>query len=396
MIPETENNVPGDGNDLASILAEGIGSMGLAVLLHRAGADDSSEDFELVGCEPDWWAAWLGSAPSILERSPFMEDFVTGAAREFWESSTSDGVCRSGIWEESPSGGDGDELNLAVPRFFEASASRTASGKLLLLIEPADERLKREQAYIQSVHVLNLDRRRLQKELEKKQILLECITHDLGSPLATELRNLEQIAAQLAGQPQLQSAVQRVIRQTERQRSLVHSIAEVFAGDMAKMRAPNADGSAIPDLVAVAAEMISICASSASEKSVALCPFFTSPLPVVGDRIYLGRVIDNLVLNAIRHSPEGSAVMVHFDERDGYAMLRVEDEGPGIDPEDIDAIFEPFVQGRAGGKGQAGLGLYFCRRTAEMWGGRVEVWNRPEGGACFELWLPRVTTNTLR
>ena len=51
--------------------------------------------------------------------------------------------------------------------------------------------------------------------------------------------------------------------------------------------------------------------------------------------------------------------MIHFDEKDGFAMLRVEDEGPGIDPEDIDSIFDPFVQGRAGGKGHSGLGLYF-------------------------------------
>ncbi|MDA0812415.1 MAG: HAMP domain-containing sensor histidine kinase [Verrucomicrobia bacterium] len=389
MNRELDNSAPGDGDELASILAEGIRSIGLVVLVRNPGDGVSDESFEIVGRAPDWLGTWLGAETSMLEHSPFLEDFVNGAAREFWDGPASENVLRSGLWEESPASSDVDETSETAPRFFEASALRTASGKAVLLIEPADERLKREQAYLQSVHVLNLDRRHLQKELEKKQILLECITHDLGSPLANELKNLEQIARQLADQPQLQSAVQRAIRQTERQRSLVNSIAEVFAADMAKMRSPNADGSEAPDLVAVAAEVLSACASSAAEKSVTLCPFFTSPLPVVGDKVYLSRLIDNLLLNAIRHSPEGAAVMIHFDEKDGFAMVRVEDEGSGIDPEEVETIFDPFVQGRAGGKGQSGLGLYFCRRTAEMWGGRVEVWNRPEGGACFELWLPR-------
>lgn len=384
------------GAEDTATLAEGLHSLGIAVLECAADTDSANRDAcRIVGKAPDWWSAWLGTADSILERSPFLEDFVSGAAHEFWKSPDAPGPLRSGLWEESPAAvPDATSASLDhSPRFLEATASRTASGKQLLLIEPADERLQREQSYLQSVHDLNLDRRRLQKEIEKKQILLNCITHDLSGPVSTLLNNLEQAAGQLEGQNHVKLTIERAISQAKRQRSLVESISEIFAADMHGLQKPDADVPDPPDLVAVAAEVISACALTASGKSVTLCPFFSSPLPVVGDRLHLSRIIENLLLNGIEHSPEGSAVMIHFEKKDGFAVCRIEDEGPWIDPEDINSIFEPFGKKREGTgkedlKRKGDLGLYFCHMTATLWGGRIDVWNRPEGGGCFEIWLP--------
>lgn len=364
-----------DPTDSPALAGDALERLGVVVLARpRAGGD-----FRLASAAPDWWEAWFGSAAAFTERSAFLEDFVSGAAHGHWERGEA-GNLRSGMWEETGAAGQS--------RFFEAIACRSEPEDAdLLLIQPADERLSREQSILQSVHDQRLDRRRLQKELEKKQILLECIMHDLGNPLATVLMNLQHLGRQLGERADLLPAVTRAITQAERQRSLIRSIAEVFASDLAGAGARGTESGEPVDLVAVAAQTITALTPLAARKSVTLCPFFASVCAVAAEAFPLGRVIENLLVNAIRHSPEGGRVTMSFDREERHAVCRIDDEGPGIDETAAARLFKPFSQG-AGNTGQSGLGLYFCRMTLEQWGGRIEGRNRPEGGARFEFHLP--------
>jgi len=103
------------------------------------------------------------------------------------------------------------------------------------------------------------------------------------------------------------------------------------------------------------------------------------------------RVVANLVWNALRHCPVGGAVTVSLEEAAGALVLRVDDDGPGIDPDYLELIFEPFVQGpdrHRDAKPGTGLGLALARELVKLHDGEITATNRPNGGARFEVRLP--------
>jgi len=100
------------------------------------------------------------------------------------------------------------------------------------------------------------------------------------------------------------------------------------------------------------------------------------------------RIVDNLVSNALRHTPEGTGVRVALARRNGDVLLAVDDSGPGIPDAEKEAVFEAF-QRRAGSTvGGLGLGLFVVRKFAEIQGGRAWVEDAPDGGAAFRVLLP--------
>jgi signal transduction histidine kinase len=106
------------------------------------------------------------------------------------------------------------------------------------------------------------------------------------------------------------------------------------------------------------------------------------------DSSRLEQILVNLVGNAVQHSPEGAAVLVRITHRDALVQYAVEDQGPGIDPDDLERIFDIYVT-KAGGEHQGmGLGLPLSRRLARLLGGELRAELRPEGGGRFVLELP--------
>jgi PAS domain S-box-containing protein len=102
------------------------------------------------------------------------------------------------------------------------------------------------------------------------------------------------------------------------------------------------------------------------------------------------RIVENLLSNAVRHTPAGSHVWVRVERASAGALLVVEDDGPGVPPEHRAVIFQPFRQG-AGAPDHSpgvGIGLALVSRFAEMHGGRAWVEDRQGGGASFRVWLP--------
>jgi signal transduction histidine kinase len=110
------------------------------------------------------------------------------------------------------------------------------------------------------------------------------------------------------------------------------------------------------------------------------------------DPTMIERVIENLLVNAARHTPLGTPVRVSVRDRTDGVELVVEDEGPGI-PDDLKLIlFESFRQGPGSNGGGVGIGLSLVKRFAELHGGTARVEDRPGGGARFVIALPgRIT-----
>ncbi|MGH2529914.1 MAG: PAS domain S-box protein [Actinomycetota bacterium] len=107
------------------------------------------------------------------------------------------------------------------------------------------------------------------------------------------------------------------------------------------------------------------------------------------DRAKVERIVENLLVNADRHTPETSRIWIRVWEQNGGAVIAVEDDGPGVPDVLKETIFEAFRRGpEAAELPGSGIGLSLVARFAEMHGGRAWVEDRPGGGASFRVFLP--------
>ena len=143
------------------------------------------------------------------------------------------------------------------------------------------------------------------------------------------------------------------------------------------------------DLQAVARDAVADARAVAPQRQISLDT--SGPVIVAGDDTRLRQVVGNLVRNAIVHTPAESAIEVAVTSRDGVAVMKVADHGPGLLPEEASRVFEPFYRAdpsRSRDSGGVGLGLSIVSAVATAHGGTVRVVDTPGGGATFEVELP--------
>jgi signal transduction histidine kinase len=130
----------------------------------------------------------------------------------------------------------------------------------------------------------------------------------------------------------------------------------------------------------------------AAEKHVKLLTPDLTNSRVIADRGLLQRVIENLLDNSLRYTPEYGRVHIATRAND-KVEIAVSNSGPSIPPLERQRIFEKFarVETRAMTCGNAGLGLYFCKRAVEALGGDIEVTETPEWPTSFVVHLPAST-----
>ena len=110
---------------------------------------------------------------------------------------------------------------------------------------------------------------------------------------------------------------------------------------------------------------------------------------MLGDQPMLRQAVANLVTNAVRHTPAGTAVEVTARLDDGAAVLAVRDHGAGLEPEALEHVFDRFWQANKARTGAStGLGLSIVAAVAAEHGGTVTGINAPGGGALFTIRLP--------
>ncbi len=114
--------------------------------------------------------------------------------------------------------------------------------------------------------------------------------------------------------------------------------------------------------------------------------------PLVFDARQIGRVLTNLIGNAIRHTPEGGSVQVRAWPVDGRVAVEVRDSGEGISGDDLPHVFEQFYRAeksRSRATGGSGLGLAIAKGLVEAHGGRIHVASELGKGTRFQFTLPR-------
>jgi signal transduction histidine kinase len=149
--------------------------------------------------------------------------------------------------------------------------------------------------------------------------------------------------------------------------------------------------SVVCDLVEIAREQVELVGAGSDRHTIQLeAPY---ELPTECDRDRLGQVLSNLLANAVTHTSGGQIRVRLWCEAD-QARLSVSDDGPGIPPDQAEAIFEPgrrITNGASQGRSKGtGLGLHIARGIVEAHGGRIWVEASPGGGATFNVALPLV------
>jgi two-component system, OmpR family, sensor kinase len=214
--------------------------------------------------------------------------------------------------------------------------------------------------------------------LDRQREFVADASHELRTPLTSVLANLELLAEELDGEQA--DTAQAALRSTRRMRRLVGDLLLLARADAQRVQPHRST-----DLGDVLTEAAGELGPVADAHDLAIEP---NPVVVSGVRDDLHRLALNLLENALRHTPPGTHVRARTGTEDGYAVLIVEDDGPGIPPELQRRIFERFVRGgRDGGRG-SGLGLAIVRAVAESHGGTVSL-DQPGGvGTRFVIRIP--------
>ena len=215
--------------------------------------------------------------------------------------------------------------------------------------------------------------------LQSQKSLLANASHELRSPLARIRMAVELSGTQ--GSPAARDEIQRSITELDQlvDEILLASRLDAREADMGTVESV--------DLIGLLAE------ECARVGAVFELPECTGEVVVPGVVKLLRRAVRNLLENAVRHGRRtGHAeVVAQLSLEGGYAVLHIDDRGPGVPPDQRERIFEPFYRlpGASEREGGVGLGLALVRQIAARHGGSVACDNREGGGARFTLRLPK-------
>jgi signal transduction histidine kinase len=231
---------------------------------------------------------------------------------------------------------------------------------------------------------------RKQRRLENlRRDLVAWASHDLQTPLTSIQLQVEALSDGLVEDPE---TVQRYLHSIQREtRSLSRLIDDLF--QVAKMDAGGVELDytefSLPDLLCDALDSFS---AVASKKEVELSSQVAPEAEMVFmDPARMGRVMNNLIANALRHTPQGGRVCVTARREPDRLLIEVSDTGEGISPDDMPHVFERFYRGeksRSRTTGGAGLGLAIVLGIVEAHGGTITIESETGNGTIFRLQFP--------
>ena len=218
--------------------------------------------------------------------------------------------------------------------------------------------------------------------------LLHHVSHELKTPLAALREGTQLLTDGVVGSPTPQQAeILQILRQSTLQ--LQKRIEDLLTFKLTQARGDPVSRTpvALDQVLAKSLRGHQL----AVRRSALRLEEDMAPVSVMGEESELLAVIDNLVSNAIKYSPHGATIRIRL-QRDGLlAVLDVIDQGPGIQPDERERVFEAFFQGRAAQEGNVagtGLGLAIAREHVLAHGGSIEVVDVTEAGAHLRVMLP--------
>lgn len=226
---------------------------------------------------------------------------------------------------------------------------------------------------------------RLQELIESQRRLLRDVSHELRSPLA-RLQAALGLARQRTGE-QAAEELDRIEREAERLEELIGqtlSLSRLVSGVESRR-------DEVVDLAGLLRNVADDARFEAAQRGAMVDEQIDEVPAMKGDPELLHRAIENVVRNAVRYTNAGAAVELSL-RRDGTrASISVRDHGAGVEPKDLERLFDPFFrsgEARDRASGGYGLGLAIARRAVELHGGDITAFNAPGGGLQVDIRLP--------
>jgi signal transduction histidine kinase len=350
-------------------------ALGIAVFVHASGA------LRINGQPPDWlrliWPTVTSPDAVLPGSSAFLENFLIDA-RECWTAG-GEKRARSGAWVEQTA--DGGELSL------EATAL-TIGGQAILLLERLGEVFEAKKSMLQKARETVIAYQRLNSEMQKKEILLHCISEEMNAALANVITSLRLIELE-KDLTRIAQLLSLAFRATEEQQTLINKVLNVFAAELEGLR--GRDGMVVAetklgDAIRAAEENV---ATQFADKRVRLRLVGSGldEIRVAMNSTHFTRVLSTLLENGLQSAPVGDEVRLSFTEQSGAILLRVSDNGPSFPP-DVCANLFSRASTAAPGAQASQLSLQFCRIAVANCEGEIGYESRKDGGNTFWIMLP--------
>lgn len=233
------------------------------------------------------------------------------------------------------------------------------------------------------------EQKRLLSIMKEREDFMATLTHDMKNPLIGANRLLELFVAGSFGE--LTSAQLEMLHCLKQGNSGLLKLIEDLIDVYRLEKDVNSLFIEDCDLLRIIVAQTSHITPLAKLRSIKVITEFPERLMLQGDASRLERVVQNLLDNAVKFAPEDGTIKVRLFSTGDNAVIEVEDNGPGIPPEEHSVLFKRFSQGNAGKRhaGGSGLGLYLCKQVVEAHGGTIGVDSQGNGSTIFRITLPQ-------
>lgn len=250
------------------------------------------------------------------------------------------------------------------------------------------EELARANNHIAQVNsILKDQHRKLQLAQREAEKLTALLVHDMKGPLSSVLGFVELVTMQLGARPEAQGQLRHLktaLDQGRRLLNMIESLLAIARLERGAVTARREETDVLPLLQAV----VNSQSPRAQTQGVLLGAQGEPGLRAAFDKDLMQRLLENLVTNALSYTKEGDRVELMTAIEGGDLVMAVRNSGPPIPDEVRNNLFERFVTSAKPGRGNVGLGLYFCRLVAEAHQGTIKVEDAEGWSVSFVVRVP--------
>ena len=230
--------------------------------------------------------------------------------------------------------------------------------------------------------------RKTHTEIEKERfhnILLTSISHDLRTPLTAIMGSASSLlhSGKKLSEEANKELTQNIYDESERLNGLVNNILKIIRLESGSIRLSK-QSYALEEIIGI--ELSKLEKQLANKLIIIHSPKQLPLIPL--DNILIGQVFTNLIENSIKFTPSDTAIEIFVEFNAQNVLVKVADRGPGVNPEEIEKVFDKFYRGQKPETKGIGLGLAICKGIIQAHKGKIWAETRKEGGAVFCFTLP--------